>query len=416
MILPEQQICPGHSTPFRAFADAYFARQPVAVWKSSRGFGGKTFTLALLSLVEALTHHASVTLLGGSGEQSKRALEHTVKFMQHSHAPRHYLRGEIGRETRFAWGNRIEALLASQASVRGPHPQRLRCDEVDEMDLALLDAALGQPMGANGIAAQTVLCSTHQNADGTMTEVLKRAAERHWIVYQWCWRETLQPHGWLAPSEVERKRLEVSAATWNNEYDLQEPSPETRAIQTDAVRRMFNRALGEFAGSAREYIEIEPPQPGATYATGADWARKQDWTVIVTFRTDTRPMRLVAFERLGRESWDAMIARFDERIRRFGGSALHDGTGVGDVVADQLQTSAQAFLMVGRERANLLSEYIAAIERGEIEAPFIRFMESEHRLASVDDVYGSGHLPDSISAGALAYRAAGSGLTILFEA
>ena len=62
--------------------------------------------------------------------------------------------------------------------------------------------------------------------------------------------------------------------------------------------------------------------------------------------------------------------------------------------------------MVGRARADMLSNYIASVERGEIESPFIRFMESEHRLASVDDVYGSGHLPDSISAMALAYNAA----------
>jgi hypothetical protein len=58
----------------------------------------------------------------------------------------------------------------------------------------------------------------------------------------------------------------------------------------------------------------------------------------------------------------------------------------------------------------MLSEYIGAIERGEIVSPFIRFAESEHRLASVDDVYGSGHLPDSISAGALAYQARVTGV------
>jgi len=405
--LPDKQVCANHSTPWRAFCDAYFARSPVSVWKASRGFGGKTFTLALLSLVEALTLRANVSLLGGSGEQSRRALEHTARFVQYRDAPRDLIASEVGRETRLVYGNRIEALMASQASVRGPHPQRLRIDEVDEVDLAILDASLGQPMSADGIAAQTTLSSTHQYADGTMTEILRRAAEKGWSVHEWCWRETIQPHGWLPEAEVNRKRLEVSDTMWRVEYDLQEPSPESRAIEPRAVGAMFRRELGEFAGGVREYIEIEPPQAGAQYATGADWARKQDWTVIVTLRVDCKPMRLVAFERLGRESWDAMIARFDERVRRFGGAALHDGTGLGDVIAEQvIGSGAQAFLMVGRERANLLSEYIAAIERGEIESPMIRFMESEHRLASVDDVYGVGHLPDTISAAALAYRAA----------
>jgi hypothetical protein len=36
--------------------------------------------------------------------------------------------------------------MASQASVRGPHPHRLRLDEVDEMALDIFDAAMGQTL------------------------------------------------------------------------------------------------------------------------------------------------------------------------------------------------------------------------------------------------------------------------------
>ena len=45
----------------------------------------------------------------------------------------------------------------------------------------------------------------------------------------------------------------------------------------------------------------------------------------------------------------------------------------------------------------------------EIAAPMIRSIEAEHRYASVDALYGAGHPPDSIVAGALAYRAARRG-------
>src|SRR5439155_19748000 len=122
---------------------------------------------------------------------------------------------------------------------------------------------------------------------------------------------------------------------------------------------------------------------------------------------DVRPARLVAFERLRREEWPAMIARFNERIKRYQGRAAHDATGIGDVVASQIEGSADGVLMVGRDRANILTEYIAAIERAEVVAPLIKSMESEHRLASVDDVFGAGqgkHLPDTIAASALAWR------------
>lgn len=413
VIVPDTQVCVNHSTPWRAFCDAYFARSPISVWKASRGLGGKTFLLSLLSLTEAMTLKANVSLLGGSGEQSKRALDAMTGLCVYSNAPRHLLKGEVSRETRFVWGNQVEALMASQASVRGPHPARLRCDEVDEIDLRVLDAALGQPMTQNGVLSQVVQSSTHQNSDGTMTEILKRAAELGHTVHEWCYRENMQPHGWLTHVEIERKHSQMPQASWDNEVELQEPSPETRAILTDAVKQMFDKKLGDYRGSIRENIEIEAPQPRATYCHGADWAKEKDKTIIITLRTDVRPMRLVAFIAMQRENYPAMVGEFRKRIQRFGGASNHDNTGLGDVVDDLLEgTGTNGINMIGQVRSDLLSEYVKAIENHEIESPYITLMEAEHRLASVQDVYSGGskhHLPDTISAGALTYRAARAG-------
>ena len=404
--IPDLQVCPDHTTPWRAFADAFFARAPVSVWHGSRGFGGKTFLLALLGLTEAALLGTDVNVLGGSGEQATRVHEYMAQWWNLDSAPRQLLASDPSkRETRLAGGNFIRALMASSRSVRGPHPARLRVDECDEITLPILDAAFGQPMTQHGIATQIALSSTHQYADGTFTEVLRRAAARGWPVYRWCWRETVEPHGWLTQEEIDRKRSEVTEAMWLSEYDLQEPAPDSRAIAPDKVAAMFCRDLGAYEGAAREYIELEEPQPEARYATGTDWARKQDWTIIPTLRTDCKPLRLVAFERRGREPWPAMVARLDERMARYRGVGSHDGTGVGDVVAGYLQSDVEPFIMVGRARSDLLTEYIAAVERGEILSPYIHCMETEHRLASVDDVYGGGHLPDTIAAMALAYRA-----------
>jgi hypothetical protein len=149
--IPDVAICPGHTSPWRAFADAYFARSRVAIWKASRGLGGKSLTLALLGLVEALTLKVDVNVLGGSGEQSKRVHDYMTKAWTYPDAPRHLLASDPYRmETTLTWGNTIRALLASQTSVRGPHPVRLRLDEVDEADLGIVTAALGQPMSKGG--------------------------------------------------------------------------------------------------------------------------------------------------------------------------------------------------------------------------------------------------------------------------
>lgn len=407
--LPHVKCCASHSTPWDAFHDAYFARHPISVWKASRGMGGKSFTLSALAVTEALTLRADVNILGGSGEQSKRVLESIGKLWEAPSAPRSALLNEPGsQKQRLVWGNRIVALMASQASVRGPHPQRLRLDETDEMKLSILDSALGQPMSKGWILSQVVLSSTHQYPDGTMTEILKRAAAKEWPVFEWCFRENLEPHGWLSMAEVERKRAILTAAMWETEIELQEPSSEGRAIDTDAVKVAFRREAA-----------LEAPVDGAVYGTGADWAKKVNHTVIVTIRKDVRPMRVVAVKRTQREPWPAMAGYLDARIAAYGGTSTHDNTGLGQVVHDLLRHDSEPFNMVGRDRADLLSEYIAAIEKGDLvwpeddSDPALAAARSEHIYATREDVYrgskdgsSTAHLPDTISAGALAWRAA----------
>lgn len=418
--IPDVKVCPYHTTPWRAFSDAYFAKTSISIWEASRGFGGKTFLMALLGLTEALTLGADVNILGGSGEQSKRVHEAMTKLWSSPNAPKHFLVGDpSAARTRLTTGARITALTASQRSVRGPHVARLRMDEIDEMDIKILDAAMGQPMAQGNVQTQTVLSSTHQHASGTMTEMLKRSSEKGWQHAKWCYKESMRtednPEGWLEPDEVERKRNDVTLEMWNTEYELGEPNPEDRAINPDKVQHMFRSDMGIYKGYDREMLEFEPPVKGARYSTGADWARKKDHTVIVTHRTDCRPVRVVAYVKLNRRPWPDMVELFDKRLERYHdikagwhGLAFYDATGIGDVVGGYIHHDARGIMMVGRDRSDLLSDYITAIEREDIICPMITSMYNEHLFASVDDVYGERHLPDTISAGALAWLASGS--------
>lgn len=408
--VPNVRVCPHHTTPWRAFADAFFARQSVTIWKASRGFGGKSFLLALLSNTEAVALHARVNLLGGSGEQAERVLETMSELWNHPNAPRELLLSEPAkRQTKFRAQNWVRALMASTRSARGPHPQRLRMDEVDEMTMPILDAAMGQTMAQHGVPAQTVLSSTHHYADRTMTEVLKRGKEKDWPVYEWCYRECLEPHGWLALGEVGRKKNEVTQAMWDAEYEVQEPNPEGRAIDPEAVERMFDPALGTFATREGQELILEEPEEGASYATGSDWAKKKDWTIIVTYRTDVKPMRVVAFLRTQRRPWPEMVARLDDRVSKYPGPAAHDATGIGDVIAGYLKCDAEAVILVGRERTEVFAGHIQSIEHDEVRSPRIDFLYGEHKYVTSDDLYGAGHPPDSFVACALARRASENG-------
>lgn len=470
--IPRRKICAHHEAPFTAFADAFFARHTVSVWKASRGFGGKSMLLALLGLCESVFLGAKCNILGGSGEQSERVLnyingeEMPQAFWNAQDAPRHLIVGGVNSELaenargvtkkmiKLTNGGYLKALMASSKSVRGPHPQRLRLDEVDEMEMSIFDSALGQPMKRFGIDEQTVASSTHHYANGTMTAILKRASEQlgsehPWGVFEWCYRENLVSNGgWLEDSAVARKRATVTKFMWDTEYENQEPNPTGRAIDPDACAKMFNIKLGEVPGEEHFYYEFEEPYLGGVpetschrcshpyrkldifsvlctlcgvqrrttkkgvYSHGADWAKKKDWSIYTTLRIDVTPARTVAWRRTGRLSWPTMVGMFEHQVRRFGGGACHDITGIGDVIADYLTIGSEGVMMVGMDRHTLLSHYIHAIEHERIESPRIKFMWDEHRLASVEDVYKAGeknHLPDSLASGALAWKASGMG-------
>lgn len=408
--IPRIPICREHTSPFHALADAYFGRSPVSIWKASRGFGGKSTLMGTLCAVEAATLGAQVTVLGGSAAQSQRVHEVTHELWYHPYSPKGLLEGDPTKfTTRLKNGAWIIALMASQKSVRGPHPQRLRLDEVDEMELELFEAAQGQPMDARGLKSQTVVSSTHQYPDGTMTELLKRANEKGWPVFEWCWRESMgteEAPGWLSADMVERKKMEVSQRMWEVEYDLQEPSFDGRAIDTQYVERMFDYELGTFIGDLDEYITVEEPMPGATYITGVDWAKEKDFTIIRTFRTDVSPWMEVAFLRTGRKPWTEMVGDLNRRLEKYGGMCIHDATGIGNVVDDLIEydrAKIKATVLRGRERETVFTEYIAGIEQHGMTCPRVQFCYSEHKYVTQKDLFGSGHPPDSFIAGALAW-------------
>lgn len=414
VVLPSTSVCPGHSNPFAAVADAFFARCPVVVWKASRGFGGKTMAMGALAFAEAVTLRASVTLLGGSGEQAARVLEYLNDFWKEPNAPTNVLATDpAGKKSSLIWGNKVTALMASMASVSGPHPQRLRIDEVDLVDITLMDQALGQPMSKNGVDAQVVLSSAHYEADGTLTEVLKRAKDKGWKVHEWCWRECVAPHGWIMPADIERTRTIVTKAMFDVQYDLQEPSPEGRAIDPEAVEWMFRGPLIEsnVGGGEFHYQEFEPPVSGAEYATGGDWARTRDFVEIITNRIDASPIRLVAYQRFRKKATQYTLAAFSRQTERYPGNASHDSTSLGGQMMEDLievgpGTQLDGFTMTGGPRRKLFTDYIVAIEQRRIVSPRIDVLYRQHKFVKNADLWGAGHPPDGFVAGALANRAA----------
>lgn len=413
--VPKRAVRAGHQSPWDAFCCAYFAREPVCVWVGARGLAGKTFLLALLGWVEAVTLRANVSILGGSADQSEKVLDYLKDFWHKPNAPRNALKDDpTTRRVRLVWGNVIRALTASQKQARGGHPQRLRLDEADEMEYSLFKAVRAQPMGSADVPSQTVISSTHHYPNGTMTKVLQEAAEKDWPVFRWGYDETLEPHGWLTRFQLNRSRVTIDAETWRVEVELGEPSTEGRAIMTEKVELMFTGS--EIHCNEGDEYEFEPPVDGASYAHGVDWGQTTDYTEQVVWRTDVRPVRLVAYCYMRRRPYPQMVARLDARLARYPGRGAHDYTGVGRIGEFISHGDVEDVTMVGRVRADLFRDYILAVENDEIRCPKVKRLYDMHKFVRTIDLYPGytdddntvkkGHPPDGFVAMAMANKAA----------
>jgi hypothetical protein len=248
------------------------------------------------------------------------------------------------------------------------------------------------------------------------------------IIVHNCMEETKQPHGWLPQSDIDSKKKTVTELMWKNEYCLAVPTSESLAIHPSSLDMLFDKSMGEYKGGLGEKIELDPltpkereaweikrreegindPYPDyVRFLTGADWAKEQDNTVIFVIREDCNPMRLVAFYRMGRAPWPAMVGKFDEYNKKYKGRSYHDNTGLGDVIDDYLETNSRGVNMVGKKRKDMLTDCIGTIERQQLVMPYIRYVYEELSQASWNDVYGSGHLPDALSALSLTLLGAG---------
>jgi len=414
--IPRHKVCPEHNAPFEAFAHGYFNRDPQILIKGSRGLSGKSRLVSLLGLTYAAVHGADTNIVGGSLNQSVNIQETIRDAFNYENAPRYMIRDESQTAVRLKNGAVIRPLTASQKTVRGPHPPMLLLDEIDEMDPEILESAKGQPMPQKNylgvtVPAQTIMSSTLQYSDKAMAQELTRFKDEELPIFEWCYKDTSNPvDGWLDPSFVEQKRREVSAERWRVEYDLGEPSIGNRAIDAEAVEQMFSLpadALKKKEGKEWQEYRFEDPKEDAEYVIGADWAQSVDWTVITVADVTRFPVKVVHWVRMRRHPYPVMIGVFNRLMQAYNAEGIHDATGLGAVVADYIDRRARGFIMAGRVRDDMLSEYVSSIENGKWQAPKIREFYLAHLYCSTEQLFNRGkefHLPDEVCSMALVWR------------
>ncbi|MEM8782469.1 MAG: hypothetical protein AAGE65_06375 [Planctomycetota bacterium] len=137
----------GSTPPLAYLSHAFFEpgegvglSRDAVVW-ANRG-GGKTMLGAVATLLDLIYKPGiEVRVLGGSLEQASKMYEHLSRLLD---LPT--MRGVLAappsaRRVVLRNGSRVEVLAGSQRSVRGVRAHKLRCDEVEEFDPAVWEAA-----------------------------------------------------------------------------------------------------------------------------------------------------------------------------------------------------------------------------------------------------------------------------------
>lgn len=136
----------GSTPPFDYLCHAFFEGGDCVVW-ANRG-GGKTMLGAVATLLDLVFRPGvQVRILGGSLEQSSKMYEHLRTLLDRPllrdvSGPSDVLAGRAtARRVKLTNGSAVEILAGSQRSVRGTRVHKLRCDEVEEFDPAVWEAA-----------------------------------------------------------------------------------------------------------------------------------------------------------------------------------------------------------------------------------------------------------------------------------
>jgi hypothetical protein len=245
--IPRARVCPEHSPPAEYIVAAFFEEVQDCICWANRG-GGKTFNGALVTWLDSLFKpHCGTRILGGSGEQSLKMYGHMKKLITPPF--QHLVEGETLRtRTHLVNGSDIEILTASMKSVRGPHTQKLKLDEIDEFEDQIYEAALLIPQSAHEIQAGVHIYSTMHKAYGLMNRLVTEAAESGFRVFKWCIVDTLQKcegrdcggcelwedcegrarqaDGYFSIEDAISHKRKVSRQTWESEMLCKMPSLE----------------------------------------------------------------------------------------------------------------------------------------------------------------------------------------------
>lgn len=339
--IPRAAVCDGHHAPFNMFAEAVLDRPDWALWHGPRG-SGKSFLSAIDTHIQSRFRRGHRTrVLGGSKAQSSQIYEAIKEAVLDGAGPlgtdRDTIAEFLTERARYRNGSEVAYLAASARSVRGPHVQSLKLDEVDEIDPGLRDDAVGMAMEKHGQKTSILMTSTWHRPGGPMTELIERGRSGAFPVHTYCVFEVLE----RCPDVVSGPRLENCPACplvgWCHSDRDRDPLSRPKAKRSAGhytVASLIQKAKGVSPRAfASDYLCEGPRVEG-------NWFARFDPARNVTPLADYRPDRGVVHVSVDSGVWTGAIVGqvwtptggvptlsiFDEHLSYDAGAASAAGT------------------------------------------------------------------------------------------
>ena len=246
--VPRRAMCPEHSSPYQALADAFFHRIRKALWIANRT-GGKTRNISLLHHAnssfkkDCWTFHSSTVK-----EQAERCRHYVEEYFRipeiapNKDEDSSVIKTLTYRPTRA----KIEVQAGTMGQFSGPKPQVLGLDEVEFLKWENFQQSIGMAHSLPHIPSLMLYGSTRQRIFGTMNRLSENAGRLGLATYQWCVWEVMSPcpirsracslwnrcegtkcqnsEGFWTPSDVFEKAEITDPETWDTQYECKRPS------------------------------------------------------------------------------------------------------------------------------------------------------------------------------------------------
>lgn len=184
------------------------------------------------------------------------------------------------------------------------------------------------------------------------------------------WQAPTKQNPHVPDEEIDSAREDMPDREFRREYQA-EFLDETGGVFTD-----LERVLADYNP---DRVDGEGP-----YSTGVDFARSDDYTVIITLDGSGR---LVHFDRVRGVGWPEIQRRVERAADEYGGVAYLDATRDNKIVADlqEAGVTVEPVSFGGGTKQDLMQDLITTIEQGELTLPDMDPLVHELQVFEFDE-------------------------------